>query len=192
MAISFRALLIYAHLLACTAAVGTVILSDIKVVRSLLAYLKSPGSNETLPDLTEVKRTVFVSLGLLWITGLLVTGLDLSGDASVTSKLAAKWLAVGLLTLNGVMLNLGVFGVYEACGNWRDLIAHQAFLRVMVLGGLSSYLWLVTVFVGVTKELKQASSAWLILSLLAGLAVAALVAWLSARFVRTQNPLGAI
>lgn len=98
--------LVYAHLIACCAAIGLILMSDIAMVRQLISG--DPRERMDPHHLQELQNTVAMALAALWATGVAIVALDTSfkgWEYFANPKLQAKITVVCLLTLNGVLLH---------------------------------------------------------------------------------------
>lgn len=136
-----RMALILAHLLAFAVAVAGTAFGDFAI------FARRRVDAALLHRATQV---VTAALAVLWLTGLVVMGLDTGfvvDDLLQRPKLLAKLTVVVVLTLNGVALHRHAFS--------RLVRSHDdpqgAALLPTVLGGVSAASWLFAAFVGVGK-----------------------------------------
>jgi hypothetical protein len=144
---------VYIHLLACCAAIGLVLTSDIAMVRKLL------GDNYDTPDDTRhlryLKGVVSISLAVLWITGLTLVSMDAwsSGlDYFSNPKVQAKIALVVLLTINGCVLHRFVLPAIEKAGALLYLRPSPLMLALFS-GSVSEVTWLYAAMMGVGRPL---------------------------------------
>jgi hypothetical protein len=180
---------VYAHLLILIVAMGSVLLADYRLIRSFMRHWRSSRQITALPAIENTKITVAIMLPLLWATGLLIIAVDLYAGSTVSAKLITKLLATALLTVNGFLLHWAVLPHYKTCQSWHDFIQHAQFRRMLLLGSISSYLWLASAFIGVIKELKSMSLAVGLTSLLIGLIMVGVFSQVIAHFVSTKSRL---
>lgn len=147
-----RLLLVYAHLLFCVFALRDILVNDWKVLRRMLH-----------PDeLRPLHRRVTWLLSGLWATGAPIAAIDLEMDPSQIvekPKIVAKFVAVGVLTLNGWVLKHFCFpriGRLEALGRAELAL-------VMAAGATSTASWLMAAFLGVARPLQDANVGFLAL-----------------------------
>lgn len=141
---ALRLVVLYAHLLVSVFALQQVLSADFKVLRHQLQAR----------DLVLVHGRVVWLLGGLWITGLLLAGIDLQFDAALLAakpKLAAKLITVVVLTLNGILLRWWCF---PRLTSRRRMTAFESSL-VMALGAASTASWLMAAFFGIAKPLQH-------------------------------------
>jgi hypothetical protein len=148
-----RLAILYLHLIACCAAIGLVLTSDIAMVRKLL------GANYKAPDdishLYHVKEVVSVSLIALWITGIALVSMDyrVNGMSYFENpKLQAKVAIVVLLTMNGFVLHRAVLPVIEKYGALLNL-PRQHLIVALFAGSVSGVSWLYAAMLGVGRPL---------------------------------------
>jgi hypothetical protein len=144
---------VYLHLVACCVAIGTVFMSDLRMVRSLLA-----ADDQTVDGdhLASLQTTVGRCLLALWITGALLIGMDISvKDWSVLAnpKIQAKIAVVALLTLNGFALH-GM--VLPALRRVNCILHLNMSMRqfAALTGAISGVSWLYAAALGVGRPLN--------------------------------------
>lgn len=138
-----RMLALYTHVLACFAAAASVLLGDV-------AIFMPKRVDRVL--LRKASRLVGLALGALWISGLLLIGIDTGFDPVVIAdkpKLLAKLSVVLLLSLNGWALHRWAFPLLAS----PQEEPHKAAGLPALLGGISSASWLFAAFLGVAKPL---------------------------------------
>ncbi|WP_427913458.1 hypothetical protein ACPWT1_00310 [Ramlibacter sp. MMS24-I3-19] len=145
--------IVYVHLLACCIAIGTVFMSDLQLVRELVA-----GGRGTLDpsELRGLHRTLVWTLSVLWVTGLALVGFDAVTKGMQTllnPKLQAKIAVVVLLTLNGVVLERHVLPALQKAGSLLRLQFGPRMLSVFV-GAVSAASWLYAAMLGVGRPLN--------------------------------------
>ena len=144
---------VYFHLVACCIAIGTVFMSDLRMVRSLLR-----GDRDTVErdHLVGLQTTVSRALLALWITGALLVGMDIwAKDVSVlfNPKLQAKIAVVALLTVNGFALHGKVLPALQRVRCMLDLSPSMRGFAVMA-GAVSGVSWLYAAALGVGRPLN--------------------------------------
>ncbi len=96
-----KTVLLYLHLLATCAAIGTILLTDLRLMAKAAGYrvLLEP------PERFEA-RIVTGALVLLYITGAVIVYMGVAShpDYLANQKLQAKLVLVALLTLNGLLI----------------------------------------------------------------------------------------
>lgn len=139
-----RLLLLYAHLLVSMLAIAQVFFADLGIATSSLSRVQ----------LHRTIRGIGWLLAGLWITGLMLIGLDTGFDLAVMAekpKLLFKLVVVLALTLNGLALHSVVFPILMS-----DSALRRRQVAVMaVFGAMSSLHWLLAAFIGVTKPLNR-------------------------------------
>jgi hypothetical protein len=144
---------VYFHLVACCIAIGTVFMSDLRMVRSLLR-----GDRDTVErdHLVGLQTTVSRSLLALWVTGALLVGMDIwVKDVSVlfNPKLQAKIAVVTLLTVNGFALHSKVLPALQRVRCMLDLSPPMRQFAVMT-GAVSGVSWLYAAALGIGRPLN--------------------------------------
>ena len=124
--------IVYLHLIACCVALGTVFMSDLRLVRGLL---RSEGGALPPDYLASLHHSLARALLALWVTGFLLVGLDVwKGGSEVlfNPKLQAKFAVVLLLTLNGLALERFVLPVMKKAGALMRLNFSSRLLAVFI------------------------------------------------------------
>lgn len=168
----FKTLVVYLHLIATCAAIGTIVITDLRLMAKALGYrvvIPKPERFETW--------TISAALVGLYLTGAIIVflGLQANPDYLANQKLQAKLVLVGLLTLNAVVLHKAVFpilGRSRPVSRW----SRPEWLTVALSVSLSNSIWLFCAFLGVARlwngtvslqfVLGVAAAAWLMLFLL--------------------------
>lgn len=179
--------ILYAHLIACCVAIGTIVMSDVAMVRQLLS--SSPASEQDAsPHLHLLQVTVSRSLWALWITGAAIIAVDMADkgmDYLNNPKLQAKIAIVLLLTINGMILHRYVLPAMAKSGSLLRLPVGQRRLAILA-GTVSGVSWLYAAMLGVGRPLSwkyslpQLMAAYPLLIAGGVIAMLLLVAW--ARF----------
>ena len=174
----FKLLVLYGHLLAVCLAIGTIVVTDLRLLARVTGYhvvIPPPGRFET--------RVVSVALVLLCLTGSILIVLDAGASPGPLEnpKLQGKLVLVLVLIGNALVLHRRVFPQLERLGavaEWKRLRRWAVALPV----GLSNSLWLYCAFLGVARAWNHQVSLGVVL-LLAVLLWAG--ATLGVRFVLT-------
>jgi hypothetical protein len=146
--------LIYAHLIACCAAIGLILMSDIAMVRQLISG--DPRERMDPKHLQELQNTVAMALVALWATGAAIVALDASFKGwgyFANPKLQAKIAVVCLLTLNGVLLHHRVLPLMKKAGSLLNLSFSQRSFAVFA-GAVSGVSWFYAAMLGVGRPLN--------------------------------------
>ncbi|WP_309679221.1 hypothetical protein [Polaromonas sp.] len=159
-------ILIYLHLIATCAAIGTIVITDLRLLAKVLGYrvvIPAPQRFETI--------TIGVALLGLYVTGgaLIMLGLADRPDYLANGKLQGKLVLVGLLTANAFVLHHRVFPILQRSrpvsawtrGHW---------LTVALAVSLSNSAWFFTAFLGIARPWNHAVTPGFVLLL-------ALLAW---------------
>jgi hypothetical protein len=144
---------VYLHLVACCVAIGTVFMSDLRMVRSLLAAEDQTVDGDHLASL---QTTVGRCLLALWITGAVLIGMDISvkgWSVLANPKIQAKIAVVALLTLNGFALH-GM--VLPALRRVNCILHLNMSMRqfAALTGAISGVSWLYAAALGVGRPLN--------------------------------------
>jgi hypothetical protein len=143
----FRTLIVYIHLLATCIAIGTIVLTDLRLLAKVMGY------RVVIPRPERLETTIItVALTLLYISGaaIVLLGLQANPDYLDNEKLLAKLLLVGLLTVNAMALHKLVFPIL---GRSRpvSLWSRQEWLTVSTCVSLSNSVWMFCAFLGVAR-----------------------------------------
>lgn len=140
-------LIVYVHLIATCAAIGTIVITDLRLLATMTGYrvvIPRPQRFETI--------MISVALVLLYLTGgaLVWMGLDDNPLYLANGKLLAKLILVLLLTVNAAFLHLRVFPVLnraQPVSQWRRLDWALVASSVSV----SNSVWFFCAFLGVAR-----------------------------------------
>jgi hypothetical protein len=165
----FKTILVYFHLIASCAAIGTIVITDLRLAAKALGYrvvIPAPERFETL--------MISIALTLLYLTGATIVylGVQASPDYLDNEKLQAKLVLVALLTVNAFVLHRKVFPIL---GRSRP-VSHWSRGEWTTVAGsvsLSNSLWFFCAFLGIARVwngtvsllfvLEIAAAAWLLL-----------------------------
>ncbi len=156
-------LLVFLHLLATCAAIGTIVITDMRLVAKMLSYrvvIPRPERFETV--------MVSVSLLLLYLSGIALVWMQLADNPNylANGKLQGKLVLVGLLTLNAFVLHFKAFpilGLSWPISRWT----RTQWLTVATSVSLSNSLWLFCAFLGVARVWNFTVSLWFVLTVAA-------------------------
>ena len=165
-------LLVFLHLIATCAAIGTIVITDLRLLAKVLGYrvvIPAPQRFETI--------TISVALVGLYLTGglLIFLGLADRSDYLMNGKLQGKLVLVGLLTANAFVLHRWVFPILQRS---RPVSAwtRRDWITVALAVSLSNSAWFFAAFLGVARPwnhtvspgfvLQIAAIAWAVLFLL--------------------------
>lgn len=143
----FHLLLVFAHLLAASMALGAIVATDLRLLSKL-----SQNRVRIAPPNEFVMRIVMVALLMLYVTGagIVVQGLMERADYLSNPKLQAKLLLVALLTINAFVLHKITFP--RLSKGRRVARWHTAdWVLVAVPVALSNFLWMFTAFLGIAR-----------------------------------------
>lgn len=153
--------LVFLHLIATCAAIGTIIVTDLRLVARLMDYrVVIPG-----PERLET-GVVMVSLLVLYLTGgaMLAIGVAERPDYLANGKLQGKLALVCVLTLNAFLLHFRTFPIL-ALARTVSRWSRGQWLTVAASVSLSNSLWFLSAFLGVARPWNFQVSAWFVLGL---------------------------
>jgi hypothetical protein len=165
----FKLLIVFGHLLAVCLAVGTVLLTDLRLLR------RAGHANVVIaPPSRFESRVVGWSLLVMCATGVALIGLDLDRSPGPLDnpKLHGKLLLVAVLMLNAWVLHRHVFPWLQhstAVSRWTG--GQRWFIALTV--GLSNSLWLFCAFLGIARPWNHSITLGAVLGLALGLWVLA-------------------
>jgi hypothetical protein len=143
-----HAFIVYIHLIATCAAIGTIVSTDLRLLVKVLGY------RVVLPK-PERFETVMISVALvtLYVTGAALVWLGLQGNPNYldNQKLQAKLMLVALLTVNAFFLHLEVFPILELSkpvSRWSYL----EWTTVAAGVSLSNCIWMFCAFLGIARS----------------------------------------
>lgn len=142
-----KTLLVYLHLIATCAAIGTIVITDLRLAAKALGYrvvIPRPERFETV--------MISAALAMLYLTGasIVFLGWQASPDYLLNPKLQGKLILVALLTVNAVVLHWHVFPVLSrsrpvsrwSTVDWRLVSTSVSF---------SNSVWFFCAFLGVAR-----------------------------------------
>lgn len=140
-------ILVYLHLIATCAAIGTIVITDLRLLAKVLGYrvvIPAPQRFETI--------IISVALAGLYLTGgaLIMLGLADRADYLANGKLQGKLVLVVLLTANAFVLHHWVFPILQRS---RPVSAWTlgTWLTVALAVSLSNSAWFFAAFLGVAR-----------------------------------------
>ncbi len=164
-----KTIVVYIHLLATCVAIGTIVLTDLRLMAKVIAYrvvIPAPERFET--------RIITMALLALYITGGFIVYLGFLGDPAYldNEKLQAKLVLVALLTGNAFVLHSKVFPILlrsNPVSAWRS----TEWMTVAFSVSFSNSMWFYCAFLGVARiwngtvplifVLSVAAIVWLVL-----------------------------
>ncbi|MBC8056928.1 MAG: hypothetical protein H7Y61_10155 [Rhizobiales bacterium] len=149
-----KLLLLFAHLLGTSLALGAIVATDIRLLRKL-----ADERVRIAPPNPFVMRLISLALLVLYATGIALVGLGLAEDPDYLAnpKLQAKLLLVALLSVNALVLHHLTFpGLAHArrVARWK----FGDFMRVALPVSLSNCLWMYCAFLGIARPWNHAVS----------------------------------
>jgi hypothetical protein len=142
-----KTLLVYAHLIATCAAIGTIVITDLRLAAKAVGYrvvIPRPERFETF--------LITAALSVLYLTGAAIVwmGWQSSPDYLANPKLQAKLVLVAVLTLNAIVLHKMVFPVLSRSrpvSRW----SRRDWMVVATSVSLSNSLWFFCAFLGIAR-----------------------------------------
>jgi len=176
-----KLLLLFAHLLGTSLALGAIVATDIRLLRRL-----ADDRVRIAPPNPFVMRLITIALFVLYATGGALVALGLQDDPAYVSgnpKLQAKLILVAVLSINALVLHHATFpGLARGrrVARWK----FADFARVALPVALSNCLWMYCAFLGIARPWNHtvsvgfvlATSAWLFAAALAGITTILVIA----------------
>lgn len=143
----FKLLLLFAHLLGTSLALGAIVATDIRLLRKL-----ADDRVRIAPPNPFVMRLITLALLVLYATGAAMVVLGLGADPEYLGnpKLQAKLVLVALLSINALVLHHITFpGLARGrrVARWK----FADFMRVALPVSLSNCLWMYCAFLGIAR-----------------------------------------
>lgn len=142
-----KTLIVYIHLIATCAAIGTIVITDLRLAAKAMGYrvvIPPPERFET--------RMISAALAMLYLTGAIIVylGLQANPDYLANQKVQAKLVLVALLTVNAVVLHRMVFPILGRSrpvsrwsrGDWTTVALSVSF---------SNSVWFFCAFLGIAR-----------------------------------------
>ncbi len=184
----FTLLLLFAHLLGTSLALGAIVATDIRLLRRL-----ADDRVRIAPPNPYVMRLIALALLVLFVTGsaLLLIGIGERPDyLSANPKLQAKLILVAVLAINALVLHRFTFpGLARGrrVARWKVL----DFLRVAIPVALSNCLWMYCAFLGIARPWSYGTSLEFVLGTALWLCAATLAIVTSLLVIAAQDRTGA-
>lgn len=192
----FRLAIVYGHLIACSVAIGSILVSDLAVVKQLISG--DPYRGQDAKHLQHLQKTVSLALLALWLSGAVIIAIDLAAKGMGyfdNPKLQAKIIIVCLLTLNGILLHNTVLPVMKKAKSLLNLSSAQRSFALFT-GTFSATSWFYAAMLGVGRPLSWKYPLTVLFTPYAGLfagsfaGMLGLVAWARYRTSRTAHDYG--
>ena len=164
----FKTLIVYIHLIATCAAIGTIVITDLRLAAKAMGYrvvIPPPERFET--------RMISAALAMLYLTGAIIVylGLQANPEYLANQKVQAKLVLVALLTVNAAVLHRRVFPILGRSrpvsrwsrGDWTTVALSVSF---------SNSVWFFCAFLGVARVWNGTVSIGFVLTV-------ALAAWVT-------------
>lgn len=159
----FKTLIVYVHLIATCAAIGTIVITDLRLAAKALGY------KVVIPRPERFETTMItLALAVLYLTGATLVYLGLQNDPHFfnNEKVLAKIILVGLLSINAFVLHRAVFpilGRSKPVSRWSKLDWGTVAGSV----SLSNSLWFFSAFLGIARIWNGTVSTGFVLSVAA-------------------------
>ena len=178
-----KLLLLFAHLLGTSLALGAIVATDIRLLRKL-----ADERVRIAPPNPFVMRLITLALLVLYVTGAAMVALGLAADPEYLSnpKLQAKLLLVAALSVNALVLHHYTFpGLARGRRVARWKIGD--FMRVALPVSLSNCLWMYCAFLGIARPWNHAVSLGFVLGTAAWLSALTLAAVTAILVIAAQD-----
>lgn len=164
----FKTLIVYIHLIATCAAIGTIVITDLRLAAKAMGYrvvIPPPERFET--------RMISAALAMLYLTGAIIVylGLQANPEYLANQKVQAKLVLVALLTVNAAVLHRMVFpilGRSRPVSRW----SRSDWTTVALSVSFSNSVWFFCAFLGVARVWNGTVSIGFVLTV-------ALTAWVT-------------
>ncbi|MEY4883946.1 MAG: hypothetical protein RIS34_1800 [Pseudomonadota bacterium] len=152
---------VFAHLIATCAAIGTIVITDLRLLAKVLGYrvvIPRPERFETI--------MISVALAMLYLTGgtLLWLGLESNPQYLSNGKLQGKLILVAILTANAFVLHKQVFPILsrsKPVSRWKRL----EWTTVASAVSLSNSTWFYCAFLGIARAWNNTVSMTYVVSI---------------------------
>ena len=178
-----KLLLLFAHLLGTSLALGAIVATDIRLLRKL-----ADDRVRIAPPNPFVMRLITLALLVLYLTGAAMIALGLTDDPEYLGnpKLQAKLLLVAVLSVNALVLHRYTF---PGLARGRRVARWKLgdFMRVALPVSLSNCLWMYCAFLGVARPWNHAVSLGFVLGTAACLCALTLAAVTTVLVIAAQD-----
>lgn len=176
-----KLLLLFAHLLGTSLALGAIVATDIRLLRRL-----ADDRVRIAPPNPFVMRLITIALVVLYLTGGAMVALGLIDDPTYLSgnpKLQGKLILIAVLSINALVLHHYTFPSLargRRVARWKP----ADFMRVALPVALSNCLWMYCAFLGIARPWNHTVSigfvlgtaVWLFAAALAGITTILVIA----------------
>lgn len=138
---------VYIHLIATCAAIGTIVVTDLRLLAKVLGYrvvIPPPERFETVMISAALVVLYLTGAGLVWM------GLDRNGEYLLNEKLQGKLVLVAFLTANAMLLHRKIFPILsrsKTVSGWNL----REWLLVAASVSLSNSIWFFCAFLGIAR-----------------------------------------
>jgi len=152
--LQYKTVIVIAHALAAALGVGTVLVTDVFFMKFLQDYKISHSESEILDTLSQI---VWFALAMLILTGVALF-LPASAELLAKTKFVAKVVIVGVIAVNGVLLNLLVAPKLVKISFREESVDHPGELHhlrklAFAFGGVSIISWMMTFILGSIRSI---------------------------------------
>ena len=178
-----KLLLLFAHLLGTSLALGAIVATDIRLLRKL-----ADERVRIAPPNPFVMRLITLALLVLYVTGAAMVALGLADNPEYLGnpKLQAKLLLVAVLSINALVLHHYTF---PGLARGRRVARWKVgdFMRVALPVSLSNCLWMYCAFLGIARPWNHAVSLGFVLGTAAWLCALTLAAVTTILVIAAQD-----
>lgn len=152
--LEYKSAIVILHALAAALGVGTVLVTDVFFMKFLKDYKISQSESDVLDTLSQI---VWFALGMLILTGVALY-IPTAAEYLAKTKFIAKVVIVGVIAVNGVLLNLLVAPKLVKISFGEDSVDHPGELHhlrkmAFAFGGVSIVSWLCTFILGSVRSI---------------------------------------
>lgn len=172
--LEYKSAIVILHALAAALGMGTVLVTDVFFMKFLKDYKISQSESDILDTLSQI---VWFALGMLILTGIALY-IPAASEYLMKTKFVAKLFIVGVITVNGVLLNLLVAPKLVKISFGEESVDHPGELHhlrkmAFAFGGVSIVSWLSVFILGSLRSLPLSVGA--ILGIYVALVLAAVI-----------------
>lgn len=152
--LEYKMIIVILHALSAALGVGTVLVTDVFFMKFLKDYKISVSESDVLDTLSQI---VWFALGMLILTGVALY-IPTAAEYLAKTKFIAKVFIVGVIAVNGVLLNLLVAPKLVKISFGEESVDHPGELHhlrkmAFAFGGVSIVSWLATFVLGSVRSI---------------------------------------